>query len=46
MQPIKMQLSQNQTIFSLFFLHFRNLYKTWNTLKENMFLRGSLFLKL
>ena len=34
MQHIQMQLSQNQKCFRDFFLNFRNLHKTWNTLKK------------
>ena len=29
-----------------FFLHYRNLHKVWNALKEKMSLRGDSFLKL
>ena len=33
-KPLQMQLSPNQKIFSDSFLNFRNLHKTWNTLKK------------
>ena len=41
-----MELFENQKKFSEFFLHFRNVYKIWNTLKKNLALRGDFFLKL
>ena len=44
-EPIQMLLYQKQQLFSDFFLHFRNLYKIWITLKEEMALRVYFFLE-
>ena len=46
MQPIQMQLSPNQKIFSEFFLDFRNLHKIQKTAEEKMSFRLYLFPKL
>ena len=45
-QPIEMQLSRDLKIFSEFFLHFRKLNKTLDTLEKKMSLRGDFFVKL
>ena len=39
-----MELFQNQKNFFEFFLHFRNVYKIWNSLKKNLALGGDFFL--
>ena len=41
-----MQLSQNQEIFSDFFLFLRNLHKILNTFKKKLSLTGDFLLKL
>ena len=48
MQPIQMQLSQNEKKNSdfFFFFHLQNLNKIWNTLKKKMTLIGNFFPKL
>ena len=46
MQPIQLQLYQNQKKLSQFFVHFRNLQKIANTFKKNLSLRGHFLLKL
>ena len=45
-QPIQMQYLQIEKHLPHFFLHFRDLRKIFNALKENMRPRGDLFMKL
>ena len=45
-EHFKSNYLQIQKYLLNFFLHFRNLHKIWNTLKENMNVGSDLFLKL
>ena len=45
-QPIQMQFSENQKIFSQIFAVLPNLSKIWNTLTEKMSLSGDFFVIL
>ena len=41
-----MQLFKNKKTFLKFFLHFRNLYKIWNTFKKKLSLTDDFLMKL